>query len=210
MDVKYGLRALPEAQRALPPARTTPISDGSIEYISAGSGSPTIVLMNGSRAPLGTWALVLPHLAEVSTVFAYNRPGVGGSAKPRVPQAGSVLVNQLREVLTAVHLAPPYVLVGTATGGLYANLYARMFPRDVAGVVLLSSYHPDDDAMQRVLRFIPRPVARFSLAVTGSDRNSEETCLRQTAAEIAEAGPFPDVPLTVLSGTVTAGFTTTA
>ncbi len=208
MDVKYGLRSLPEAQHALPATRTIPVPDGFIEYITAGSGSPTIVLLNGSRTSLGTWALVLPHLAEISTVFAYNRAGVGGSAKPRMPQTGSVVVNQLREVLTAAHLAAPYVLVGTATGGLYANLYARTFPRDVAGVVLLTSHHPDDDALQRFVRFIPRPVARMSMAIIGSDRNSEEACLPQTSAEIAQAGPFPDVPVAVLSSTVTAGFTT--
>jgi pimeloyl-ACP methyl ester carboxylesterase len=83
MVMKHGFRSLPEAERALPSVRTALVPDGPVEYISAGSGSPTIVLVNGSRVQLGTWALVFPELAAISTVFAYNRLGAGGSAKPR-------------------------------------------------------------------------------------------------------------------------------
>ena len=69
MDMKHGFRSLPEAERALPPVRRSQVPDGPVEYISAGSGSPTIVLVNGSRVQLGTWALVFPELATISTVF---------------------------------------------------------------------------------------------------------------------------------------------
>ncbi len=210
MVMKHGFRSLPEAERALPPVSTVQVPDGPVEYISAGSGSPTIVLVNGSRVQLGTWALVFPELAAISTVFAYNRLGAGGSAKPGVPQTGVVIVDQLRAVLTAAGLPPPYVLVGTSIGGLYVNLYARRFPQEVVGVVLLASNHPDDDLLERVVRFIPRSVARagISLSSGSSRRNAEERFLPQTATEIAQAAPFPDVPLTVVSSKSTAGLTT--
>jgi pimeloyl-ACP methyl ester carboxylesterase len=74
------------------------VADGRVEYISAGSGPPTIVLVNGLGVQFGTWALVFPELATTGTVFAYNRLGAGGSAKPGVPQTGVVIVDQLREV----------------------------------------------------------------------------------------------------------------
>jgi len=80
----------------------------------------------------------------------------------------------------------------------------------VAGVVLLASNHPDDDVLERVLRFIPRSVARASMGLQSgsSRRNFEERFLTQTATEIAQATPFPDVPLTVVSSKITAGLTT--
>lgn len=210
MVMKHGFWSLPEAERALPSVRPAQVPDGPVEYISAGSGSPTIVLVNGLRVQLGTWALVFPELAAIGTVFAYDRLGAGGTAKPGVPQTGVVIVDQLRAVLTAASVPPPYVLVGTSIGGLYVNLYARRFPQEVAGVVLLASNHPDDDVLERVLRFIPWPVARASIGLSSgsSRRNAEERFLPQTATEIARAGPFPDVPLTVVSSRIAAGLTT--
>jgi hypothetical protein len=99
---------------------------------------------------------------------------------------------------------------GTSIGGLYVNLYARMFPQEMAGVVLLASNHPDDDVLERVMRFIPRSVARAGIGLSSgsSRRNAEERFLPQTATEIAQAAPFPDVPLTVVSSKSTAGLTT--
>ena len=88
MDMKHGFRSLPEAERALPPVRTVQVPDGPVEYISAGSGSPTIVLVNGLRVQLGTWALVFPELATTGTVFGYDRLGAGGSAKPGYRRPG--------------------------------------------------------------------------------------------------------------------------
>ena len=117
MDMKHGFRPLLEAERALPSVHTAQVPDGPVEYISAGSRSPTIVLVNGLRVQLGTWALVFPELATISSVFAYDRLGAGGSAKPGVPQTGVVIVDQLRAVLAAAGLPPPYVPVRTSIGG---------------------------------------------------------------------------------------------
>ena len=63
---------------------------------------------------------------------------------------------------------------------------------------------------ERVLRFIPRSVARAGVGLSsGSSRwNAEERFLPQTATEIAQAPPFPDVPVTVVSSRSTAGLTT--
>jgi pimeloyl-ACP methyl ester carboxylesterase len=121
-----------------------------------------------------------------------------------------VIIDQLRAVLTAAGMPPPYVLVGTSIGGLYVNLYARRFPQEVAGVVLLASNHPDDDLLERVMRFIPRSPARAGMGLSSgsSRRNAEERFLPQTATEIAQATAFPDVPLTVVSSRIAAGPTT--
>jgi len=64
------------------------VADGRVEYINAGSGPPTIVLVNGLGVQFGTWALVFPELATTGTVFGYNRLGAGGSAKPGYRRPG--------------------------------------------------------------------------------------------------------------------------
>jgi pimeloyl-ACP methyl ester carboxylesterase len=50
-----------------------------VEYLTAGHGLPSIVALSGLNMPLKTWALVFEELAETSTVFVYNRLGVGAS-----------------------------------------------------------------------------------------------------------------------------------
>jgi pimeloyl-ACP methyl ester carboxylesterase len=107
----------------------------------------------------------------------------------------------LRELLAAAGLAPPHVLVGHAFGGLYANLYARRFPHEVAGLVLLEPTHPDEDFHERRLRFLPR--LEWTGSRRGSRRHGEQHFLEQTKLEIEQAGPFPEVPLTVVSGSRT-------
>lgn len=80
----------------------------------------------------------------------------------------------------------------------------------MAGVVLLASNHLDDDVLERVMRFIPRSVARAGMSLSSGPprRNAEERFLPQTATEIAQASAFPDVPLTVVSSRIAAGLTT--
>jgi pimeloyl-ACP methyl ester carboxylesterase len=200
--VLHGLRALAGAQAALPATATALLSDGTVQYVRAGDGEPAIVLIGGFGLPIEGWALVLPQLAQISTVLAYNRLGFGDSAEPQRPQTATVVVDLLRELLGAASVAPPYVLVGHALGGLHANLFARRFPHEVAGVVLLESAHPDDDFDERRLRFLP-PSYRPRGSRKGVRRYYELHFLADTAREIEQAGAFPDVPLTVLSGSRT-------
>jgi pimeloyl-ACP methyl ester carboxylesterase len=161
-----------------------------VEYLTAGHWLPSIVALSGLNMPLKTWALDFEELAETSTVFVYNRLGVGASAPSR-PQTGTAIVDLLRAALEAADVQAPYVLVGHQRGGLYVNLYARLFPQELAGVLLLAATHPDDDDLER--RF---PLA---LAPRHARLHGEQRFAAQVALEIEQAGPFPDVPLTVVS-----------
>jgi pimeloyl-ACP methyl ester carboxylesterase len=200
--VLSGLRALAGAQSSLPATRTALLADGPVEYVRAGDGKPAVVLVGGFGMPIEGWALVLGQLARVSTVLAYNRLGVGASAQPQQPQTGTVVVDLLRDLLDAAAIAPPYVLVGHALGGLHATLFARRFPQKTAGIVLLEAVHPDDEFDERRLRFLPQSY-RPRGSRKGVRRHDELHFLAETASEIEQAGPFPDVPLTVVSASRT-------
>jgi pimeloyl-ACP methyl ester carboxylesterase len=55
-------------------------------------------------------------------------------------------VSELRALLEAAGVRPPYVLVGHSLGGLFARRFAQLFPSEVAGLVLLDPAHEDYDA----------------------------------------------------------------
>jgi len=102
----------------------------------------TVVFENGSRATLDGWDKVLDAVSPAATVFAYNRPGYGHSEATGAPRDGATIVAQLRSTLRQKGLAPPYVLVGHSLGGLYMQLFARRYPEEVKGLVLVDALYP--------------------------------------------------------------------
>jgi len=168
--------------------------DKVTEYVRAGHGSPAIILINGAGGPVEAWYKLMPELARMGTVFAYNRPGVGESDKPQQPQTGAVMAADLHALLRSEGIVGPYVLVAHALGGLIANLFARQYPAEVAGVVML------DAAMEAHKGAIARLVEKVGGSLFGQDPMGEMAHVAQSVAQIGSAPPFPDVPLAVVSG----------
>ncbi len=131
----------------MPKLAKAAVGGSTLEYAVSGSGKPVIVLVNGAGGPIEGWYKIYAKLEKLGTVFAYNRLGLGGSSKPAEPQTGIVVVETLHTLLNIVGLQPPYVLVGHSLGGLYVNLFARQYPQEVAGAVLLDATAPDDVRM---------------------------------------------------------------
>lgn len=102
----------------------------------------TVVFENGSRATLGGWNKVIDAVSPSATVFAYNRPGYANSEPTSTPRDGATIVEELRATLKRKGLAPPYVLVGHSLGGLYMQLFARRYPQEVKGLVLVDALYP--------------------------------------------------------------------
>ncbi|MDF2670869.1 MAG: alpha/beta hydrolase [Paenibacillus sp.] len=181
--------------------RTT---DGTFEFSLSVKEAPAIILINGGSGPIEGWYKVFHELAQENTIMAYNRLGVGGSSKPTSPQHGTAIVTSLKQLLDDIGLPPPYLLVGHSLGGLYANLFARKFPHQVSGVVLLEASHPQDlkinDTQPVSIRILNRALSIIDILFPSRQWN-EVHYVEQTAAQIEQAGPFPDKPLLVVSGT---------
>ena len=183
------------------PKQTLSVGGAAFEFVKAGDGSPPIVLVNGSGGPIEGWFKVDARLAALSTLFAYNRRGVGASSKPHEAQTGDVVVRDLRELLRHAGLTPPYLLVGHSLGGLFVNLFARTFPSEVAGVVLLDATAPDDVSVMAAHESGFQRMARRVLdKVLGKDPFAETEHAARTVELIQGAGPFPDLPLIVVTG----------
>lgn len=165
---------------SLPHQTTLDVGERKVEYVLDGHGSPTIIFENGLDGTLGWWSKVLPQVAPDATVLAYNRPGYGRSTRTNSPRDGEHVVQELREFLQARGLKAPYLLVGHSLGGLYMQLYTRMHPDEVSGLLLVDSTHPQQlqgtGAMEtwpawlrsRYTSFLTTPVAVDELAQLGS------------------------------------------
>ena len=126
----------------------------------AGVGSPTVVLEAGLGGSSNGWVKVMPEVATFTRVCAYDRPNEGASdaAPRRIIQAGAGpfialrnghdVINDLHTLLFKAGEVGPYVLVGHSLGGLYSILYANAYPKEVVGMVLEDSVHPDQLIMR--------------------------------------------------------------
>jgi pimeloyl-ACP methyl ester carboxylesterase len=106
-----------------------PLPDTQIE--SAGAGRPVAVFYG----PAAAWSPVWPALAEWTQVCRYHR------AENNRPTTARDIVNDMRSALLEANAAAPYVLIGHSFGGMLMQLYARLWPAEVAALVLIDSVH---------------------------------------------------------------------
>ena len=128
-----------------------------------GTGSPTVVLISGTRGAYDDWtdlidpknpagapnpgeSAVFPQASKFTRVCAYDRPGtsrnnntVTDSTPVLQPTTAQQGVADLHALLTAAKEPGPYILVGHSWGGLIARLFASTYPDEVAGLVLADS-----------------------------------------------------------------------
>jgi pimeloyl-ACP methyl ester carboxylesterase len=112
----------------------------------AGTGQPTVVLETGALAMSALWGNVLPEVAVHTRVCSYDRAGLGWSEPGPMPRDGLHIASELHALLQNAGEPPPYVLVGHSFGGLLVRVYRDRYAKDVVGLLLLDSSHPDQVA----------------------------------------------------------------
>jgi pimeloyl-ACP methyl ester carboxylesterase len=178
-------------------------SRGKLQYNISGNGKPNIVLINGGSGPIEGWMKIIQKISESSSVFSYNRFGVTGSDKPKEPQDGLTIVRTLREALTIAGFEPPFILVGHSLGGLYANLYARLYPNEAAGIVFIESSHPRDLSLNeyqgRTVKAINKVFTMFD-SLSSHKQFNEVNFVKETVNQIYQLDSFPEIPVYVITG----------
>lgn len=139
----FFLSACATSDAKLDATASATLPDATIAYRLAGHGKQTVVFQSGLGDGKDVWAGVLPEAEKHYTVLAYDRPGYGASPKTSAPRDPCTVAEQQHQLLAKLGLKPPYVLVGNSLGGLYQYVYAKLYPQDVAGLVLLDPTHPD-------------------------------------------------------------------
>ena len=176
-----------------------------LEYSLVSGGTPGIILLNGFRMPFTSWNSIPGSLGKSATVLQYNRFGVGKTSSGGFPHTGLKSVEILRALLDSLGMKPPYVLVAHSLGGLIANLYTRLYPETVAGLVFVEATHRDEKAAQSefkppaILRLISRGLKEIE-KIFDKYKYSEDETYEETVAEIGKHPFFPAIPVRVLSG----------
>jgi pimeloyl-ACP methyl ester carboxylesterase len=139
-----------ESRVLAPPGRLVDVGGHRLFVrLSGPDGAPVVVLEAGGGSFSGQWAWVGEALSGKYRVVAYDRAGLGWSEGAGRPKDAKSVAAELRALLDALNLSPPYVLVGHSLGGLYLRVFAWEHPDRVAGVVLV------DPADERIYDLLP-------------------------------------------------------
>lgn len=182
-----------EVARSLPaPGQLIDIDGVRLHLHCSGQGSPTVILEAGTGpAASMAWTEVQPSVAEFTQVCSYDRAGLMWSDRGSKPRDAEQITADLRALLSAAAVRPPYVLVGHSIGGVYIRVFLDRFPDEVVGLVFVDASHPDQSQ-----RFPPELAqrarvpgrARFIgpvLAQTGVLRVRGGVGLRQLPPDVA-------------------------
>ena len=125
------------------PGRLVDVGGYRLHIACLGRGQPPVVMDAGIGSLALEWGILPPEIARFTTVCTYDRAGYGWSDPARGRRSLPQAVEDLRHLLHAAGVEGPYLLVGHSLGGLHAQYYARRYPEQVAGLVLLDAPPPD-------------------------------------------------------------------
>lgn len=174
---------------------------GRQSYALQGERGPVVIFESGLGDGKRSWSRVFGPVSRFARAFAYDRAGYGASESEAPLRDAPTQVRELRATLAVLDLPPPYVLVGHSLGGQYVEYFARTHPDEIQGVVLVEARNVvySERCVAEGLERCTLPWWVRLLMPRAAVREVDASGLTELA--IRSAGPFPEVPLVVLSGT---------
>ncbi|MCG8378681.1 MAG: alpha/beta hydrolase [Proteobacteria bacterium] len=210
-----------------PPGQMVDVGGHRLHINCQGEGEPTVILDSGAGGFSLEWVDIQKAVSPMTRVCAYDRAGYGWSEMGPLPRTSERIVTELRLLLNKGMVPGPYILVGHSFGGYTAQYFARSYPEDIAGLVLIDSSHPEQVSrlpqpeQERTMRrpahsrtySMSRPVLHehypketgakaFRLMSSWKyrfTRQEELLSLPQSANQVLSADPLPTIPLVVLT-----------
>jgi len=133
-----------DARKFPPPGRIVTTSRGNIHVRQMGSGNPPILLEAGIAASSLNWSILQPQLAKLATTYSYDRAGFGWSKSRNRECTLQRMSEDLHELVAALNIPKPYVLVGHSYAAYILRVYAQRFPEELSGIILIDPLTPEE------------------------------------------------------------------
>jgi pimeloyl-ACP methyl ester carboxylesterase len=129
--------------------QTVTLEEQHYFYRLTGTGTTTIVIESALGAPSAEWWALQDRFAQFARVLTFDRPGYGWSDPSRHPRTSEQAACELHQLLEALDLRGPIIVIGYSLGDLYVNHFARLYPDRISAAILLDPASPRDaDARQ--------------------------------------------------------------
>lgn len=148
-----------EARRGTTPAQVgltqfesdnAEVNGTTLHYVRGGSG-PAVILLHGFPQDWSEWRHVMSQLAKQFTVIAVDLRGIGGSRPTEAGYDAANLAADIQALARHLRLKRPYV-AGHDIGGMVAYAYARAFPDETRGVMVLDVPLPGIEPWSQIER----------------------------------------------------------
>jgi pimeloyl-ACP methyl ester carboxylesterase len=145
-----------DRQRNPAPGQLVPVGDHRLHLLCKGSTAPTVVIEQGAGSPSTLWWPVQNKVAEFASVCTYDRAGYLWSDPVPTGRTIAERAEELHKLLVSSGVPGPYVLVAHSYGGLIVRAFARNYPDQLAGLVLVDTPEEATIFRQDVLTFYSR------------------------------------------------------
>ena len=154
------------------PGRLVDVGGRRLHILCKGvAAGPTVVIEAGlsQYTANSTYGPAQDVIAPFARVCTYDRAGLGWSDPAPEGWTEAGMAADLHALLAAAGESGPYVIVAHSLGGLLARIYARTYPHDVAGLILLDATSDEDFAEldSAAATLIPRLDAAISSSRPG-------------------------------------------
>ena len=116
-------------------SNTAQVNGTTLHYVRSGTG-PAVILLHGFPQDWYEFHQIMPRLAKKFTVIAVDLRGVGGSAATPDGYDAANLAEDVHQLARQLRLERPYN-AGHDIGGMVAYAFARLYPTQVRGVMIL-------------------------------------------------------------------------
>ena len=127
------------AAQPAPPGKLVDLGGHRLHINCTGKGLPTVVVENGFDEFSSDWILVQNQVEKFTRICTYDRAGYAWSDPGPKPRTYSQINLELHDALRKLGERGPLVLVGHSFGGPVVRNYALMYPKEVAGIVLVDT-----------------------------------------------------------------------
>ncbi len=160
----------------------------SLGMLVGGGGTPAVVFEGGAGTGMISWSSVQGDVAKFARTVSYDRAGVGQSELGPKPRSAKQIALELHAALLKAGINPPYVLVGHSLGGVFVRVFADLYPKDVAGLVLIDPSQEgfDDWASTHKIAQPKDDQAQLNLASQGTRDEIAELKTSYAQARVAK------------------------
>lgn len=122
------------------PGRLVQVGDVEVHVVVEGSGPP-VLIDSGLGGSSIEWTRIAADLADDFTVIRYDRPGFAWSPGAACDRRSVAAAQRIIELLKALDVDGPAILVGHSLGGVHVRAVAALAPELVGGLVLVDPSH---------------------------------------------------------------------
>jgi pimeloyl-ACP methyl ester carboxylesterase len=166
-----------------------------VETTVDGTGLPAVIFESGFTGGFFLWQPVQSEIAKQTLTLSYERAGLGRSDPGPDPRNAEQIARELHALLAVKAIPAPYILVGYSAGGLFVRVFAHLYPKDIAGLVLVDPATEEDyermqhDKTAEDLQKMGMPAGMVA----------QWRALPDTIEQARHSWPLPAVPVVVLT-----------